>query len=486
MIQNIADYLDVPIGQIREMASEGELSADVVKAAIFAAADDINGKFEQMPMTWGQAWTKMQNAAVMTFQTVLQRINDAANSDVLADLTDGVIDAMGVMANIVLNTFDMMVSAGSFVADNWSVIGPIVYGVAAAFAVYNGYLLITKGLELAGIAASAAHAVAMSAKIGITAALTGSTMAATAAQMGYNGALYACPIVWIIVLVIALIAGIIALCNWIAKTTDITNSGLGLIAGVLATFVAFNINLILGLINTIISLAINFYNMGANFAAAFGILFDDPVAAIKAVILSLFNFIVHVVAEAAVLLDTVFGSHLSDVVSGFQSDIQAKIDATIESAGGDTAKTLNPNDYMLARVNYSDAFNTGASLGDGIADKISNFSLSDLFGKVDIPNPDDYTAGFGDAIKNTGLGSNVSDISDNTSAIKDSVDISNEDLKYLRDIAEQDAINRFTTAEIKVDMVTNNNVSNDADLDGIVDGLTTKVLEAMETVKEGG
>lgn len=486
LIQNIADYLDVPIGQIREMASEGELSADVVKAAIFAAADDINGKFEQMPMTWGQAWTKMQNAAVMTFQTVLQRINDAANSDVLADLTDGVIDAMGVMANIVLNTFDMMVSAGSFVANNWSVIGPIVYGVAAAFAVYNGYLLITKGLELAGIAASTAHAVAMSAKIGITAALTGSTMAATAAQMGYNGALYACPIVWIIVLVIALIAGIIALCNWIAKTTDITNSGLGLIAGVLATFVAFNINLILGLINTIISLAINFYNMGANFAAAFGILFDDPVAAIKAAILSLFNFIVHVVAEAAVLLDTVFGSHLSDVVSGFQSDIQAKIDATIESAGGDTAKTLNPNDYMLARVNYSDAFNTGASLGDGLADKISNFSLSDLFGKVDIPNPDDYTAGFGDAIKNTGLGSNVSDISDNTSAIKDSVDISNEDLKYLRDIAEQDAINRFTTAEIKVDMVTNNNVSNDADLDGIVDGLTTKVLEAMETVKEGG
>lgn len=487
LIQNIADYLDVPIGQIREMASEGELSADVVKAAIFAAADDINGKFEQMPMTWGQAWTKMQNAAVMTFQTVLQRINDAANSDVLADLTDGVIDAMGVMANIVLNTFDMMVSAGSFVADNWSVIGPIVYGVAAAFAVYNGYLLITKGLELAGIAASAAHAVAMSAKIGITAALTGSTMAATAAQMGYNGALYACPIVWIIVLVIALIAGIIALCNWIAKTTDITNSGLGLIAGVLATFVAFNINLILGLINTIISLAINFYNMGANFAAAFGILFDDPVAAIKAVILSLFNFIVHVVAEAAVLLDTVFGSHLSDVVSGFQSDIQAKIDATIESAGGDTAKTLNPNDYMLARVNYSDAFNTGASLGDGLADKISNFSLSDLFGKVDIPNPDDYTSGFGDAIKNTGLGSNVSDISDNTSAIKDSVDISNEDLKYLRDIAEQDAINRFTTAEIKVDMSgMSNTVNNTNDLDGIVDGLTTKVLEAMETVKEGG
>ncbi len=487
LIQNIADYLDVPIGQIREMASEGELSADVVKAAIFAAADDINGKFEQMPMTWGQAWTKMQNAAVMTFQTVLQRINDAANSDVLADLTDGVIDAMGVMANIVLNTFDMMVSAGSFVADNWSVISPIIYGVVAAWVAYNSVLITYNTIQTISNTLSAISTARSAIKAGASLAEAAATETATGAQVGFNAALLACPITWIVVLVIALIAGIIALCNWIAKTTDITNSGLGLIAGVLATFVAFNINLILGLINTIISLAINFYNMGANFAAAFGILFDDPVAAIKATILSLFNFIVHVVAEAAVLLDTVFGSHLSDVVSGFQSDIQAKIDATIESAGGDTAKTLNPNDYMLARVNYSDAFNTGASLGDGLADKISNFSLSDLFGKVDIPNPDDYTSGFGDAIKNTGLGSNVSDISDNTSAIKDSVDISNEDLKYLRDIAEQEAINRFTTAEIKVDMSgMSNTVNNTNDLDGIVDGLTTKVLEAMETVKEGG
>lgn len=487
LIQNIADYLDAPIGQIREMASEGELSADVVKAAIFAAADDINGKFEQMPMTWGQAWTKMQNAAVMTFQTVLQRINDAANSDVLADLTDGVIDAMGVMANIVLNTFDMMVSAGSFVADNWSVIAPIVYGIVVALGIYTVALIAYNIQKAIASVQEYVHAKAILANAEAHSVETVATASATVAQTSFNAALLACPITWIVVLVIALIAGIIALCNWIAKTTDITNSGLGLIAGVLATFVAFNINLILGLINTIISLAINFYNMGANFAAAFGILFDDPVAAIKAVILSLFNFIVHVVAEAAVLLDTVFGSHLSDVVSGFQSDIQAKIDATIESAGGDTAKTLNPNDYMLARVNYSDAFNTGASLGDGLADKISNFSLSDLFGKVDIPNPDDYTAGFGDAIKNTGLGSNVSDISDNTSAIKDSVDISNEDLKYLRDIAEQEAINRFTTAEIKVDMSgMSNTVNNTNDLDGIVDGLTTKVLEAMETVKEGG
>ena len=133
----------------------------------------------------------------------------------------------------------------------------------------------------------------------------------------------------------------------------------------------------------------------------------------------------------------------------------------------------------------ANAFNAGAAWGNGISDKISNFSLSDIFGKTDIPNPDDYISGFSDAIANSGAGGNLDSIADDTSAIKDSVDITDEDLKYLRDIAEQEAINRFTTAEIKLDMTNNNNVSSNADLDGIVDGMTTKVLEALEIVREG-
>ena len=156
-----------------------------------------------------------------------------------------------------------------------------------------------------------------------------------------------------------------------------------------------------------------------------------------------------------------------------------------ENGGSEILKTVDMSDYQFNRFNYGDAFDTGAAWGDGIADKISNFSLSDIFGKTDIPNPDDYISGFSDAIANSGAGGNLDSIADDTSAIKDSVDITDEDLKYLRDIAEQEAINRFTTAEIKLDMTNNNNVSSNADLDGIVDGMTTKVLEALEAVREG-
>ena len=481
LIQNIADYLDAPIGRIREMASEGELSADVVKAAIFAAADDINGKFEQMPMTWGQAWTKMQNAAVMTFQTVLQRINDAANSDVLADLTDGVIDAMGVIASIVLTTFDTVSSVGGFVADNWSIISPIVYGVIAALSAYLAIMAIVNTLTAISAAIDATKAAA-------TAMAAGKTFLWTVNQYGLNAALAACPITWIIILIIALIAIIFAVCSAIAKTTGVANSGFGVIMGCIFVVGAFFKNLGLTVANIALGIGKAIVALASNMKTAF----HNAISSVQSWFYDLLSTALTVIEGICAALNRL--PFVEFDYSGISSAADAYAAKASEAAGNKRDYTSVSDAFSKGYNTFdtyqdgwaSNAFNAGAAWGDGVADAVSNFSLSDLFGTADIPNPDDYTAGFGDAIKNTGLGSNVSDISDNTSAIKDSVDVSNEDLKYLRDIAEQEAINRFTTAEIKVDMVTNNNVSNDADLDGIVDGLTTKVLEAMETVKEGG
>lgn len=486
LIQNIADYLDVPIGKIRDMAADGEITGDIVKAAIFSAADDINAKFDEMPMTWGQIWQSMQNTAVMAFQPVLQRLNGMANSNAFQGFVDEAIEAMATTANIVLNIFDLVGSVAGFVADNWSMISPIIYGIAAALAVYGTYLAIVKGMEIASAAASAIHAVAMSAKIGITAALTGSTMAATAAQMGYNGALYACPIVWIIVLVVALIAIFYAAVAAVNHFAGTTTSATGLICGAFAIALAFIGNLFIGTVNTIIGIGVTLWNLIANFVNAFALIFNNPIAGIEALFLSLFNFIVEVIESAARMLDAVFGSNLADAVAGFQNKVQAKVDAVItENGGSEILKTVEMSDYQFNRFDYGDAWNSGYNFGEKIDDKISNFSLSDIFGKTDIPNPDDYISGFSDAIANSGAGGNLDSIADDTSAIKDSVDITDEDLKYLRDIAEQEAINRFTTAEIKLDMTNNNNVSSNADLDGIVDGMTTKVLEALEAVREG-
>ena len=132
----------------------------------------------------------------------------------------------------------------------------------------------------------------------------------------------------------------------------------------------------------------------------------------------------------------------------------------------------------------SNAFNAGAAWGDGIADKVSNFSLSDVFGKVDMPDSSAFD--INDAIANSGVGDSIGNIDDNTGKIKDSLEVSEDELKYLRDIAEQEAINRFTTAEINVDMSgMQNTVNSGDDIDGFMTKLTDSVNEAVDNMTEG-
>lgn len=488
LIQNIADYLDVPIGKIREMAADGELSADVVKAAIFSAADDINSKFNEMPMTWGQMWQSMQNTALIAFQPVLQRLNDLANSEAFQTFIQGAIEAMATLANILLNVFEVAASVGAFIGDNWSVISPIIYGVIGALAVYAAYLGIVKGIEIASAAATAIHSVAMSAKIGVMAALTGQTMAATAAQMGYNGALYACPVVWIIMLLIALIAIIFAVCNAIAKMTGIANSGFGVITGGVNVVIQFFKNL--GL--TVANIALGIGNAIAALASNMMTAFHNAICNVQSWFYNLLSTALSVIEGICAALNKLpFVEFDYSGISSAADDYAAKAS---EAAG-------NKEDYQSISDAFnegfttfdafqdgwaSDAFNAGAAWGDGIADKVSNFSLSNVFGQTDIPNVGDYTSGFNDAIANSGVGDSIGNIDDNTGKIKDSLDVTEEDLKYLRDIAEQESINRFTTAEVTINQTNNNNVSSDTDLDGFITALDDAMGEAIDEVTNGG
>lgn len=488
LIQNIADYLDVPIGKIREMAADGELSADVVKAAIFSAADDINSKFNEMPMTWGQIWQSMQNTALIAFQPVLQRLNDLANSEAFQTFIQGAIEAMATLANILLNVFELVGTVGGFIADNWSVISPIIYGVIAALAVYAAYLGIVKAIELASAAATAIHSVAMSAKIGVMAALTGQTMAATAAQMGYNGALYACPVVWIIMLILALIVVIFAVCNAIAKMTGIANSGFGVITGGVNVVIQFFKNL--GL--TVANIALGIGNAIAALASNMMTAFHNAICSVQSWFYNLLSTALSVIEGICSALNKL--PFVEFDYSGISSAADDYATKASEAAG-------NKEDYQSISDAFnegfttfdafqdgwaSDAFNAGAAWGDGIADKVSNFSLSDVFGQTDIPNVGDYTSGFNDAIANSGVGDSIGNIDDNTGKIKDSLEVSEDELKYLRDIAEQEAINRFTTAEINVDMSgMQNTVNSGDDIDGFMTKLTDSVNEAVDNMTEG-
>ncbi len=485
VIQTIADYMGVAQGEIKDLAADGQVTSDIIIAAMLGAADETNAAFATLPLTWSDIWQNIKNAALVAFQPVLQRINDFANSTVVQNFANGVIEAMAVISNVVLNIFDLIGTVGGFIAENWSIISPIIYGVIAALAVYAAYLGIVKGIEIASAAATAIHSVAMSAKIGVMAALTGQTMAATAAQMGYNGALYACPVVWIIVLIIALIAVIMAVCSAIAKMTGIANSGFGVITGGVNVVIQFFKNL--GL--TVANIALGIGNAIAALASNMMTAFHNAICSVQSWFYNLLSTALSVIEGICSALNKLpFVEFDYSGISSAADDYAAKAS---EAAG-------NKEDYQSISDAFnegfttfdafqdgwaSDAFNAGAAWGDGIADKVSNFSLSDVFGKVDMPDSSAFD--INDAIANSGVGDSIGNIDDNTGKIKDSLDVTEEDLKYLRDIAEQEAINRFTTAEVTINQTNNNNVSSDTDLDGFITALDDAMGEAIESMTEG-
>ena len=225
-----------------------------------------------------------------------------------------------------------------------------------------------------------------------------------------------------------------------------------------------------------------------NFIVAFvnflGNVFTDPIGAIARLFFDLADCILNLLQSVANAIDTIFGSNLASSVQGWRDDLDYWVDDTF-GQGEEIMAKVDTEDYHLDSIDYMYAFDKGAEIGDSLSKKIGEFDPASIFGKTDIPDPEQYTQGFDNAIANADMANSISNIDDNTDKIKDSVEITEEDLKYLRDIAEQEAINRFTTAEITIEQTNNNNVSGEMDLDGIVTGLTDAVNEAVDIIAEG-
>ncbi len=511
IIQAIADYMEVPKGQLKDMAAEGKITADIVKAAMFAAADETNEKFESMPMTFEQVRTSLENTALMALQPVFEKLNEVANSDnftqtvdhaanalsvlaaaalpvidriansrVLWDFVNTAVDAFSVIGAVALGIFDLLFAGIELLGDNWSWLAPIILGVAGALAVYygwqmavNGVNLLSKGIHVAMAAVQMMHAAA-------TGGLTAATAAEIAAQNGLNGAMYACPIVWIIILIIGLIALFYAAVAAVNKFAGTSVSATGMICGVFMIAAAFIGNLFVTLINFVIDIFVVLWNFIAVFANFFGNVFDDSVGAIARLFFDLVDSILGLLESLASAIDTIFGSNLAGAVSGWRDSLGSWVDETF-GQGEEIMAKMDASSMHLDRFEYGAAWDAGYSFGEGIDESIANFDPSSLFGTTDIPSADDYAGALADGA----IGGGIDDIAGNTGAMADAMDITGEELKYLRDIAEQEAINRYTTAEITIEQTNHNTVKNGMDLDGIMSGMTDMVNEAIDISTEG-
>lgn len=426
----IERYMGIAEGSIKSYAEKGAVSATVVKNALLSIADETNAKFNGMAMTWGQVWTQMGNIALKVTQPLLTAIN--------------------------------------WLANNLSVIGPILLGLGTAFLVFQ---VAAHWTQIAAVATAAYHAVVNLLSIGFG-VLTGNTAAASAAVFTFNSALLASPITWIIMLiavVIGLLYGVVAIIN---KVTGSSISATGLICGAIAVAGAFIGNTVIGLLNALIQYiwaifvapflgivewVLNVCNGGFNS-------FGDAVANLIGQIIGWFLNLGKVVTT---IIDAIFGTNWTAGLESLQSSVTAW-------GKNENAITLDKNaptiDY---RFEYGDAWAAGNDFGKGIDAKIGG--MFNMGGLGD-------TSGFdlGDIAAYTG------ETADNTGKTADALAVTEEQLEYLRDIAERDAINRFTTAEVKIDMTgMTNRIDGSADLDGVISQLTEGFTEALVTAAEG-
>ena len=380
--QTIAEYMGVTTGEMRELASEGAVTAEVVKNAMLGAAEETNAAFEQMPMTWSQVWTSMQNIALRALNPILTGIN--------------------------------------WLANNIEIVGPIVLGVGAAFAVFS------LAANWTNICTAATNALATAQK------MLGAVMATS----------WGLPLI-IIIAVVAAFYAVIAVIN---KVTGSSLSATGIITGAIMVALAFVGNLFITTINTIMDVVAVFYNVFAAIANFLANVFVDPLGAAARLFFDFADIVLSILQTVASAIDAVFGSSLADTVQDWRDSLGGWVDDTF-GKGIEVVPKIDYQDSHLDRFEYGKAWDAGYQWGDNL-DLFGG--LKDMFG----------AAGYDSKAYDELLG-DTNSIAGDVSSINKSVNMADEDLKNLVDMAERQYVNQINlTAQTPVVTINGANTGN--------------------------
>lgn len=464
---------------------------------------NISGAAQKAGDTWATSIANAKAAVTRGLISVIDSINEGLSNAGFGTILDGIKDfgstaenVLGTIGNVISGVITVVapvvgwiVNLASSVVDNWSSISPIVYGVATALAAYAAIMGVVKAVELVSTGIKMAMCVAEYAKAAATGTAVAATTAETAAQLGLNTALLSCPLTWIILLIIALIGVLVLVAAKIARTGGVAKSTFGVICGSLKVVVSVVENLIIGVVNTIISLLIELWNLIAKLANFLGNVFRNPVAAVAKLFCDLLDTIVSVVQSAAQVIDALLGSNIAGGISDFRGQFNNFVDGIVGKQEV-YFKPVDPSKYMIKRKNYGDAYKSGSSFGDGVTNKVKNmFSGSKATSNM---NKKDYnsilnkTKGTNALQNNTAAtAKNTAGTAKNTAKSAQALSATSEDLKYLRDMAAQKYINRFTTAKITVHQTNHNKINKKLDLDGVTEHLRKTMEEQMISAAEG-
>lgn len=401
-------------GSMKDWASEGLLTADVIKAALFRTAGEVEKRFERMPMTWAQVGTQAANLAVKALDPLLSAIN--------------------------------------WLANNIRIIGPLVLGLGGAFAVFQ---IAAHWTAIAGAVTGAYHFLVNLLSIGFG-VLSGSSAAASAAVFTFNSALLASPITWVVMGVLLLVGVLFAAVAAFNKLTGASVSAVGVIGAIFAVLGAH-------LANTFLIPLWNGFAAVANF---FGNVFRDPVGAVKVLF---YDMCLRVLGYIRNLAEGIEG--LINRIPGMEVDITSGMDRLYSKLEDASAKVKSESEwveYVKSKdfIDYGDAAKAGYDFGVGIKEKVAG-----LFGGDDT------------GINWEGLQQGVADIAANTGAMADEVNIADEDLKFMKDVAEMRYVQNFVTLTPTVSMDAR--ISERVDVNEVVFSIAQVLEEEIAISAEG-
>ena len=456
----IAKYMGKSKGELKELSSQGLITSDIIKNAMFNAADDINGKFNSMPMTFADVWNQIKNTGMQAFGGVFEKANAMLNSD----MGQAAVENLTGLVFMAAGAFSSLLDAIGWVGDRLDIFGPIILGIAGAWLVYNA----TAGI---GWLTTMKNAAAMGLKATADWAEYAAIFMLIWAQEGFNAALAACPITWIIGAVILLVAAFyagVAAVNHFAGTSI---SATGLIGGAFFALFAF-------VYNHFVYPIIAVFSMLANFIG--NTCFNDATAAVKVLFLDMANACIGYVLNMARSIENIVNKipgvtvDITSGLEGLQTGLETKITAIKDESGW---KEYVKQPELL---DYSEMASKGYNAGKNLADKASNlfsgFNPSlDGAGGSGIDFSSFATAGNPATVKGTGKGG----------AVK--VETEKEDIEWMRKLAERDYVARIAqnTLAPNIRVEFSGPITKEADTDGLVGHVVDRLKEVIATAPEG-
>ncbi len=475
LAEAVSKYTGQPVEKVM---SGDEVSADVFKNAVFNSASEINKGFVDTPATFEQIFTTLKNSALNAFGPVLQKISEITKNQGFQTMIQNICNAFNFLGSIASTVFDKISTIAGVIMSNWSFVGPVIIGIASAVAV------LAVALGILSIATAIQEVV----------------------QSGLNLALLTCPITWIVLAIIAVIA---AIAYWVQSVGGLQVAWLIVVNALMTAWDWVKIAFFIGvywIIDLFNNMMLKIKEVIVNIQNFMG----DMKVNVLTIIQDMVNGAIGLINNMISALNNIPGVHLSAISQvDFADDARKQNEAEkvarnagledyraqIESTKAEHENKIK-NDIAKARAETASrqAEIEALQAKSKVKEKQSQTRtfLPDPYVEKSNPAANPYANGnttnssANTFANNQNIQNNIATTAANTSAMNDTMEVSEEDLKYMRDIAEQDAINKFTTSEIKVDMTNHNNINSKLDLDGVVSYMEQKINESLAVSAEGG